>query len=169
VIGAGGGVGVYAVQIAAARGSVVTGVCSTSKLDLVRSLGASSVIDYRASELTSEYDLILDIAGNRPLSVLRRLLAPRGTLVLVGGENGGRVLGGLERTLGALLLSPFIGHKLRGLISTETRSALEELAALVAAGQVRPVLDRAFPLGEAPSALKYAQEGRARGKVVVTV
>ncbi|TWP49551.1 NAD(P)-dependent alcohol dehydrogenase [Lentzea tibetensis] len=169
VIGAGGGVGTFITQLAVARGAEVTGVCSTSKADLVRSLGAVDVIDYTRHGITGTYDVVFDIAGNRTLRVLRKFLTPRGTLVIVGGEKGGRLLGGTERLLRAALWSPFIGQRLVGLFSAERQPDLEELSSLAAAGKITPVVDRTFPLGEAPEAIRYAQEGRARGKVVVTV
>jgi NADPH:quinone reductase-like Zn-dependent oxidoreductase len=172
VIGAAGGVGTYAVQLAKAFGAHVTGVCSTAKLELVLSIGADQVIDYTREDFAAagkRYDLILDIAGNRPLSVLRRALAPKGTLVVVGGEAGGRWTGGLDRVLRAAALSLFVGQKLRGLASVERREDLEFLATLIEDGKVRPVIDRTFTLAEAPAAIEYVHEGRARGKVVVTI
>jgi len=168
VIGAGGGIGTYAVQLAQARGAHVTGVCSTAKADLVRELGAE-VIDYTSQEITGTYDLILDIAGNRKLGTLRRHLTADGTLVLVGGEDGGRWLGGLQRSLGALLLSPFLKQNLRGLLATEPVADLDHLRELVEAGKVTPVLDRTFPLAGAADAIRYLRAGKARGKVVVVV
>ena len=172
VIGAGGGVGTYAVQLAKAFGAEVTGVCSTSKVDLVRSIGADHVIDYTRDDIVDgahRYDLILDTAGNRSLSHVRRALAPKGTLVLVGGEGGGRWTGGVEHLLGALMLSPFIGQKLRGLYSRERREDLEALKALIEDGKVTPVIDRTYQLSEAPAAIREWAKGHARGKVVITV
>lgn len=172
VIGAGGGVGTFAVQLAKAFGAEVTGVCSTAKVDLVRSLGADDVIDYTREEITAagrRYDLVLDTAGNRPLSVLRRVLAPRGTLVVVGGENGGRWLGGIQRSLGAILLSPFVGHTLRGLFSAVRPDDLSLLAGLIESGQVTPVIGATYPLDRAADAVRHQHEGHARGKVVLTV
>ena len=172
IIGAGGGVGTFAVQLAKAYEADVTGVCSTTKTDLVRSIGADRVIDYTQDDFadgTMLYDVILDIAGNRSLSHLRRALAPRGTLVIVGGEGGGRWLGGTDRQLRALLLSPFVHQKLRTWVSTERKKDLEELHELLEAGKVTPVVDRTFPLSEVPEAIRYLREGRARGKVVITV
>jgi 2-desacetyl-2-hydroxyethyl bacteriochlorophyllide A dehydrogenase len=168
VIGAGGGIGTYAVQLAVARGAHVTGVCSTGKADLVRELGAE-VIDYTSQEIAGTYDLILDIAGNRKLGTLRRHLTADGTLVLVGGEDGGRWLGGMQRVLGALLLSPFRKQNLRGLFSTEPVADLDHLRELIEAGTVTPVLDRTFPLAGAADAIRYLRAGKARGKVVVVV
>jgi NADPH:quinone reductase-like Zn-dependent oxidoreductase len=172
ILGAGGGVGSYAVQLAHAFGAEVTGVCSTGKVELVRSLGAGAVIDYTTSDIagTGElYDLIIDTAGNRPLSFLRRLLVPKGTLVIVGGEGGGKLTGGLERSLGAPLVSLFSGRKFKGLAAKETHLDLEALASLIESGSVKPAVDRVFPLAEAPAAIQYLREGRARGKVVIRV
>lgn len=171
VIGAGGGVGSYAVQLARHLGARVTGVCSTGKVELVRSLGAEVVIDYTREDLAGapRHDVILDIAGNRPLGALRRLLAPRGTLVLVGGEDGGPWLGGLERTFAAMLLSPFVKQRLRGMVALERAADLELLAELVEAGKITPVVDRTFPLEQAPDAVRYVEHGKAKGKVVVSV
>jgi len=171
VIGASGGVGTFAVQIAKAHGADVTGVCSTSKIDLVRSIGADHVIDYTTDDITTEgvrYDVILDIAGNRPLRLLRRALAPRGTLVIVGGENGGRWLGGSDRQLRALALSPFVGQKLRTFIASENHDDLLVIAALIDSGKVTPVVERTFPLDETATAIRYLHDGHARGKVVIT-
>lgn len=172
VIGAAGGVGAYAVQLAKAFGAHVTGVCSTAKTDLVRSIGADRVIDYKHDDFADgarHYDLILDTAGNRPLSVLRRALKPRGTLVIVGGEGGGRWTGGFERSLRAAMLSPFVGQKLKGLMAVERAEDLRFLTGLIEAGTVRPVIDRTYALADAAAAIQYVHEGRARGKVVVTV
>lgn len=172
VIGAAGGVGSYAVQLAKALGGRVTGVCSTAKTDLVRELGADDVIDYRQDDFADgarQFDLILDTAGNRPLSVLRRALKPRGTLVIVGGEGGGKWTGGFGRSLRAAMLSPFVGQKLKGLIAVERQEDLRFLTGLIEAGTVAPVIDRSYPLVEAAAAIQYVHEGRARGKVVVTV
>ena len=163
VIGAGGGVGVFAVQLAKARGSQVTGVCSTAKADTVRDAGADHVIDYTREPLTGTYDLILDIAGNRSLSTLRGLLTRRGTLVIVGGEEGGHFSGGMNRQLRALALSPFIGQTLTMLIAVPDLADLEALAGLT------PAIDRVFPLAEAPAAIRYVAGGNARGKVVLTI
>ena len=171
VIGASGGVGTFAAQIAKAYGAEVTGVCSTSKVDLVRSLGADHVIDYTREEIgdgRNRYDVILDIAGNRPLSQLRRALTPRGTLVIVGGEDSGKWLG-LRRQLRASALSPFVRQKLGTFISKERRQDLEELRALLESGAIRPVIDKTFPLTEVPEAISYLRKGLARGKIVITV
>lgn len=172
VIGASGGVGTYAVQLAKAFGAEVTGVCSTAKVDLVRSIGADHVIDYTRddfAETEQRYDLILDIGGNRSLSHLRRALTPQGTLVLVGGEGGGRWIGGMDRQVRALAMSPFIRQRLKMFIAREHYEELQVLTELIEAGKITPVIDRTYPLSEVPEAIRYLQEGRARGKVVITV
>ncbi|MEU5399797.1 NAD(P)-dependent alcohol dehydrogenase [Streptomyces sp. NPDC005963] len=171
IIGAGGGVGTFAVQLAKSMGATVTGVCSTAKTELVRSLGAAEVIDYTRegfAERPERYDLIVDTAGGRPLSVLRRALTPRGTLVIVGSETDGRLLGGTDRVLRALLLSPFVRHSLRGLFSVERTEDLQTLADLVAAGDLVPVVDRTFPLDQVPEAIAHLRDGRACGKILIT-
>ena len=172
VIGAGGGVGTFTVQLAKAFGAEVAGVCSTTKMELVRSIGADRVIDYARENFTAgatRYDVILDIAGNRSLSHLRRALAREGTLMIVGGEGGGRWLGGIDRQLRAQVLSLFVRQRLGTLIATARKQDLEELHGLVEAGRVTPVIDRTFPLSEAPEAIRYMRNGHARGKVVITM
>lgn len=172
VIGASGGVGTFAVQIAKSHGARVTGVCHTSKTDLVRALGADHVIDYTREDITDgsrRYDVILDIGGGRPLRQLRRGLTPRGRLVIVGQETGGRLLGGFDRLLRAVVLSPFVGQHLGGFVSPENGADLRALAGLVSSGAVIPAVDRTFPLAQAPAAVQYLRDGRARGKVVITV
>ena len=171
IIGAGGGVGTFAVQIAKAVGAEVTGVSSASKIDLVRSIGADHVIDYTREDVAdgrNRYDVILDIAGNRSLSELRRALTPRGTLMIVGAEDAGNWLG-IRRQLRAAALSPFVRQKLGFFISKERREDLEELRKLLEAGTIRPVVDRTFPLEEVPAAIRYLRDGRARGKVVIAI
>lgn len=172
VIGAGGGVGSFAVQLAKAFGAEVTGVCSTGKMDLVRSLGASHVIDYTRDDFSRAgvlYDVIVDTAGNRPLSVSRKALAPKGTLVIVGGEGGGNLTGGFERSLGAPFASLFSGQKFKGLVSTEKYHDLEALTSMIEAGSVKPAIEKVYPLAEAPAAVASLHEGRVRGKVVVRI
>jgi len=172
VLGASGGVGTFAVQIVKATGASVIGVCSTAKMDLVRSLGADEVIDYTRQDATDgkdRYDVILDIGGNRPLSHLRRALTANGTLVIVGGETGGRWLGGFDRSLRAVLLSPFIGQRLGMLASKENAEDLRAVTTLIESGQVTPAIDRSYPLDETPAAIRHVSEGRALGKVVITV
>ena len=173
VIGAAGGVGSLAVQIAKASGGKVTGVCSTSKADLVRSIGADDVIDYTREDFADgsrRWDVILDTAGRRPLSQLRRALTPKGTLVIVGGDGGGHWTGGFFRgMLRAPLVSLFVGQKLGGLNSKVKQEDLQVLKELIEAGKVTPVIDRTYPLIEAPDAIRYLAEGHASGKIVVTV
>jgi NADPH:quinone reductase-like Zn-dependent oxidoreductase len=173
IIGAAGGVGSFAVQLAKAFDTQVTGVASTTKVDLVRSLGADEVIDYTRQDFADgarHWDLIVDTAGRRSLSQLRRALTRRGTLVLVGGEGGGRWLGGFDRQiLRAPLLSGLVRQRLRPLVSKERRADLLELKELIEAGKVTPVIDRTYPLSEVPQAIRYLEEGHARGKVVITV
>ncbi|MGD8167058.1 NAD(P)-dependent alcohol dehydrogenase [Herbiconiux sp. P16] len=170
VLGAGGGVGSFAVQLAVAAGATVTGVCSGSKASFVRELGAAEVVDYTQTDVTAldrRWDVIIDIAGNRPLSRLRPILAPRGILVLVGGENGGPVLGGMERMLGATVLNVFTGQRLRGLISRENAADFEALAVAVTSGAIVPAIDTVYPLAEVAAAVDHVAAGRARGKVVL--
>ena len=172
VIGASGGVGTYAVQLAKAFGAEVTGVCSTTKVDLVSSLGADRVIDYSREDFAAgerRYDVILDIGGNSTLRRLRRALTAKGTLVIVGGETGGRFLGGFDRQIRAMLLSPFVGQRLGTFVSSESAENLVALKELIEAGKVIPVIDRTFPLAEAPDAIRYVEQGRARGKVAITI
>jgi NADPH:quinone reductase-like Zn-dependent oxidoreductase len=171
VIGASGGVGTFAVQIAKALGAQVTGVCSTSKVDLVRSLGADHVIDYTHGDFTDDderYDIVLDIGGNRPLSQLRRLLTREGTLVFVGGEDGDRWTGGMHRQLGAMARSPFVRQRLRTFIAKENSADLDELRALIETGAVTPAIDRVVALDQVPEAIRDLVGGHVRGKVVVT-
>jgi NADPH:quinone reductase-like Zn-dependent oxidoreductase len=148
-------------------------VCSTSKARLVRSLGADDVIDYTHDEIDcngGRYDVIIDTAGNRRLSLLRRAMTPHGTLVLVGGEHGGgRVLGGFDRQLRAPLVSMFVRQRLRGLVAKERAEDLEALTRLIESGAVTPVIDRTYALADAPDAIRYLAEGHAAGKVAVTV
>src|SRR5829696_6155501 len=157
VIGASGGMGTFAVQIAKAFGAHVTGVCSTTKMNLVRSIGADNVIDYTREDFAEgeqRYDLILDIGGNSSLARLRRALAPRGTLIIVGGETDGRWLGGTDRQLRALMLSPFVGQKLGTFVSSENHEDLIALKDLIESGKVTPVIDRTYPLSEVPEAIR---------------
>jgi len=170
IIGASGGVGTFAVQIAKAFGTEITGVCSTAKMDLVRSLGADHVIDYTRADFADgeqRYDVILDIGGNNRLSHLRRALTPGGGLVIIGGETDGRWLGGFDRQLGAMMLSPFVSQKLGMLGAKENSADLTVLRELLEAGKVTPVVDRTYPVSETAAAVRYLMEGRARGKVVI--
>lgn len=172
ILGASGGVGTFAVQLAKVFGAEVTGVCSSPKADLVRAIGADHVIDYTRDDPTDgtrRYDLILDVAGNRSLSRLRRALTTRGTLVIVGGEGGGRWLGGVDRQLRALALSPFVPQTLRGMLAVGRADDLRFLRNLIEAGKLKPVVDRTYPLAEAAQAIRYLEHGRARGKVVISV
>jgi NADPH:quinone reductase-like Zn-dependent oxidoreductase len=172
VIGASGGVGSFAVQLAKAFGAQVTGVASTAKLEAVRSLGADDVIDYTRedfADVANRYDLILDIAGNPSLARLRRALNRTGTAVITGGEEGGNLTGGMNRQLRALLLSPFVGQRLTMFIGKVSSSDLEELTGLIEAGKVKPSIDRTFPLAEVPDALRYLEAGKVCGKVVITI
>jgi NADPH:quinone reductase-like Zn-dependent oxidoreductase len=172
IIGASGGVGTFAVQIAKAFGALVTGVCSTEKVDMVRSIGADHVIDYTREDFAEgeqRYALILDIGGNSTLVRLRRVLAPKGTLVIVGGEGGGRWFGGIDRQLRAMMLSPFVGQKLGTFINKENHEDLIVLKELIEYGKITPVIDRTYPLAEVPEAIRYLEEGHAQGKVVISV
>ncbi|BCL31506.1 NAD(P)-dependent alcohol dehydrogenase [Streptomyces aurantiacus] len=184
VIGASGGVGCYAVQLATMYGAEVTGVCGPGGADFVRSQGAAHVIDYTAGDITGgphdsardgshggprRYDVIVDNAGQRPLPVLRRVLAPRGTLVIVGGEGGTAFFGGLTRGLRAVLLSPFVGQHLRNLVSVARREDLMTLKDLTEKGSLVPPVDRTYPLAETAEAVRHLERGHPRGKLVITV
>jgi NADPH:quinone reductase-like Zn-dependent oxidoreductase len=169
--GAAGGVGTFAVQIAKFLGAEVTGVCSTRNLDLVRSIGADHVVDYTKEDFTKgaqRYDLILDAVGKRPLSACRRVLTPEGTLVLVGAADG-RWIGPMVPPLKALLLSRFVSQKLIFFVSKRSAPDLLLLKDLLETGKVTPVIDRSYTLSEVPEAIRYLEEGHARGKIVITV
>ena len=172
IIGASGGVGTYAVQLAKVFGAEVTAVCSTAKVELVRSLGADHVLDYTREDFSTSglrYDVILDIGGNASLARLRQALAPEGTLVIAGGETSGRWLGGSDRQVRALVLSRFIGQTLKTFVAKENHEDLLVLKELIEAGKVTPAIDRAYSLAEAPDAISYLVQGHARGKVVITL
>ena len=172
ITGASGGVGSYAVQLTKAFGAEVTGVCSTAKLDLVRSLGADHVIDYTRDDFSDgarRYDLILDIAGNPAVSRLRRALTPTGTAVIAGGEEGGIWFGGIDRQLRALIVSPFVHQRLTSFICKERSSDLEQLTDLIEAGAVIPTIDRTYSLDRVPEAMRHLEAGKARGKVAITI
>jgi len=172
VIGAGGGVGSYAVQVAKAFGAEVTGVCSTAKTDLVRSLGADHVVDYSREDFTTQprrYDVILDTAGNRPLSQLSRVLTARGTVVVVGAETDGRWFGGIGRQLRGVLTSPLRKQKTRMFISGERKSDLLALTELIEAGKLTPAVDGPHPLAEVPEVIRRMRAGETRGKAVISV
>jgi NADPH:quinone reductase-like Zn-dependent oxidoreductase len=172
IIGASGGVGTFAVQIAKAFGADVTGVCSTNKVDLVRSLGADHVIDHTHEDFADggpRFDVVLDIGGNAPLSRLRRALTPRGRLVIVGGETDGRLLGGSDRQIRAQLLSLILRQQLGSFVAKENAADLIALTALAEAGEIAPVIDRTYPLAETAAAIRHLLDGQTRGKLVVSV
>jgi len=172
IIGASGGVGTFAVQLAKAFGAEVTGACRTGKTDLVRALGADHVLDYTREDITAgrqRYDVIIDIGGNRPLAHLRRALAPKGTLVITGGEDGDALLGGIGRNLHAELLSPFVSQKLTAFIARQRRSDLVTLRDMADSGAVTPAIDRSYPLSQAAAAIRHLAEGHTRGKVVISI
>jgi NADPH:quinone reductase-like Zn-dependent oxidoreductase len=170
VIGASGGVGSYAVQLAKALGTEVTGVCSTGKTDLVRSIGADHVVDYTHDDFADgrqHYDLILDIGGNSRLTRLRRALTPTGTLVIAGGE--GAKWTGVGRQLRALMLSPFTRQRLTMYISQHRQADLDTLRQLIETGQVTPIVGQTYPLAGLPEAIQHLHAGQARGKIVLTI
>jgi len=172
VIGASGGVGTFAVQLAKTFGADVNGVASTAKVDLVRSIGADHVIDYTRDDVADgrqHYEVILDIGGNRPLSHLRRALTRQGTLVLVGGESGDRWTGGMGRQVLAVATSAFSRQNMRMFINKERSADLQYLTELIDAGKVTPIIDRTYPLRQTPEAILYLEEGHSRGKIVITV
>ena len=164
--------GSFVVQLAEVFGAQVTGVASTTQAGLVRSAGADEVIDYTRADVTDgsrHWDLIIDTAGRRTLSQLRRALTPNGTLVIVGGEGGGRWTGGFLRNLRAPVLSRFAGQRLRMLASRENQEDLQTLGALLEAGTLTPRIGRTYPLGEVPEAMRALEAGNTRGKIVITV
>lgn len=170
ITGASGGVGTYAVQIAVARGARVTGVCSAPKADLVRSIGAERVVDYRTEDPmvgAEPYDTIIDIAGNTTLRRLRAALTPTGAAVIVGGEGDGRWLGGVDRQLRALLWSPFVSQRLTAVVAKEHHREVDRVDELIAAGSVTPVIDSVVPLGQVREAMQRLIDGDVRGKIVL--
>ena len=172
IVGASGGVGTYAVQLAKAFGAQVTAVCSTAKVDFVRSLGADHVVDYTKEDFAAashRYDLILDMGGNASIPRLRRALAPRGTLVIVGGEDGGNVTGGFGRSLRAAALSSFVHQRLTMLTNKEHYAGLERLTELIEAGRVTPSIDSTVSLDGVSDALNRLESGSVRGKVAVSL
>ena len=172
IVGASGGVGSYAVQLAKAFGAEVTGVCSAAKLDLVRSLGADHVIDYAHDDFadgTHRYDLILDIAGNSSISRLRRALTSTGTAVMVGGEEGGSLTGGIDRQLRARIVSMFVRHRLTSLLCKERSSDLETLAELIVAGKLKPSVGKTYALDQVQQAMRDLERGAVHGKVAIAV
>ncbi|MBP9893184.1 MAG: NAD(P)-dependent alcohol dehydrogenase [Planctomycetes bacterium] len=169
VIGAGGGVGCYAVQLACTMGAEVTGVCSSSKLEFVRSLGAAHVIDYTKEDFAQggrQFDVIIDLAGSRTVSHLRRALTPTGTLVILGGEGGGRWLG-MERQMWSKIVGLFSRQKFRAPIALVNHQDLSTLREIFSAGKVRPIIGQSYPLGEVPAAIRALAEGHSRGKAVI--
>ena len=172
IVGASGGVGSFAVQLAKALGTDVTAVASTRNLDFMRSLGADRVVDYTAEDFTAidqRYDLIVDIGGRTSISRLRRVLTTTGTLVIVGGEDGNRITGGVGRQLRALMLSPFVEQRLTTFISAEHYSVMERLADHVTAGAVTPAVQASFPLADTATGIEQLDTGKATGKTVIIV
>ncbi len=172
ILGASGGVGTYAVQLAKALGAHVTGVASSAKLGLVRSLGADQVIDYTRTDFADgedHYDLILDIGGRSSIARLRRAMNRHGTLVIVGGEDGNRLTGGVGRQVRAMALSPFVAQRLTTFISTEGNVWIERLADYLASGQVVPVVGQRFELHDLPHAMRQLAAGQAKGKTAIIV
>ena len=170
IIGASGGVGTYAVQLAKAFGAWVTGVCSTPKVDLVRSIGADDVIDYTHEDFAdgaTRFDLILDTGGNSRISRLRRAVAPKGTVVIVGGELGKWL--GVGRQIRAVALSPFVPQRLAMVVNREKHDDLDAVRQLIENGQVTPIVDRAYPLADASDALRHLEAGQARGKIAISI
>jgi NADPH:quinone reductase-like Zn-dependent oxidoreductase len=172
VNGAGGGVGTYAVQIAAALGAEVTGVCSTRNVELVRSIGAANIVDYTTEDFTdgrTRYDVILDNVSSLPLARLRAALTPKGTLVLNGGGSPGHVFGPVAGLLRAVVANAFVSQRLRPLPSRQNQAELLAVTGLIEDGKLTPVVDRTYPLADTVEGLRYVEQGHARGKVVVTV
>jgi NADPH:quinone reductase-like Zn-dependent oxidoreductase len=172
VIGAAGGVGTFAVQLAKWLGAEVTGVCATGKADLVRSLGADHVVDYTKEDVTRgdrRYDVVFQLAGTQSPSDLRRVLTPRGTLLLSSGESDGRLIGPVDRIIKALLLAPFVRQRLVPFEAKQSSEDLQLITTLIEAGKITPVIDRTYPLSDTPEAIRYLEQGHARGKVVITV
>jgi NADPH:quinone reductase-like Zn-dependent oxidoreductase len=170
--GAAGGVGTFTVQIAKSFGAKVTGVCSTRNVDMVRSIGADQVIDYTQEDFTKggqRYDLLFDLVGNHSLSACRRVLNPKGTYIMAGGTAGRWMIGPLARSIKALVLSRFVSQKLVGLLAKGNKEDLTILRELMEAGKVTPVIDRRYRLSEVPEAIRYLEEGHARGKIVITL
>jgi len=172
VIGASGGVGTFAVQIAAADGAEVTGVCSSAKVDMVRAIGAEHVVDYtleRIGDAGRRYDVVIDIGGRRSISEIRSVLAPRGRLVIIGGEGGGRWFGGIGRQLRAMVLSMFVRQRLGTFIASADSDRIETLLKLAESGEIVPVIDEVFPLEQTAVAIRRMEEGLVAGKLVVKV
>jgi NADPH:quinone reductase-like Zn-dependent oxidoreductase len=172
IVGASGGVGTFAVQVARSFDAEVSGVCSTRNVEMVRSLGADHVIDYTQEDFTQsghKYDLIFQLAGTRSPSECRRALSPEGTLVLSSGESDGRWIGPVGRIIKALVLSPFVSQKMVSFTVKPKKADLDFLKQLIEAGKLTPVIDTTYPLAEVPEAIRYLEEGHARGKVVISV
>jgi NADPH:quinone reductase-like Zn-dependent oxidoreductase len=170
--GAAGGVGTFAVQIAKSYDAEVTGVCSTRNVDMVRSIGADRVIDYTQEDFAKSgrrYDLLFDAVGNHSLSACRRVLNPKGVLIMAGGTAGRWMIGALARGIAALVLSRFVSQNLVGILARTRKEDLTVMRDLIEAGKVTPVIDRRYKLSEVPEAVRYLEEGHARGKVVVTL
>jgi NADPH:quinone reductase-like Zn-dependent oxidoreductase len=170
IIGASGGVGTYAVQIAKSFGATVTGVCSTTKVDLVQSIGADEVIDYTQQDFADgvqRYDVVLDIGGNSRVSRLRRALTPKGTLVIVGGEGGKWT--GIGRQVRAVAVSPLVPQRLAMFVNKERHDDLDAVRQLIETGQVTPVIDQVYPLGGVSDALRHLEAGQARGKIAISI
>ena len=170
--GAAGGVGTFAVQIAKWFGADVTGVCSTRNVDMVRSIGADQVVDYTQEDFTKSeqrYDLILDSVGNHSLLACRRVLNPKGIYIAVGGPSGRWMIGPLARAIIALVLSRFVSQNLVMVLARRSKGDLTIMRELMEAGKVTPVIDRRYRLSEVPEAIRYLEEGHARGKVVITL
>jgi len=168
VTGASGGVGSFAVQFAAQQGAIVTGVCTSDKQEFVSRLGASKTIDYKLEKITGVYDVIIDIASPLSIKETRKLLAPGGTLVIVGvaSKHGSS---GMGRNLGASFVSGFIKESLVWLMQSENKEDLEKLSALLAQGKIQSVVDKTFPLDETSQAIEYFSSGKTKGKVVIQV
>jgi NADPH:quinone reductase-like Zn-dependent oxidoreductase len=169
--GAAGGVGTFAVQIAKAFGADVTGVCSTRNVEMVQSIGANQVVDYTREDFTKSgqgYDIILDAVGNRSLSACRRVLNPKGILVMAGGTAGRWMIGPLTRGIRASVVSRFVRQQMVGILAKSNQQDLTVLGELMATGKVTPVIDRRYSLSKVPEAILYLEAGHARGKVVIT-
>ncbi|MEU6788416.1 NAD(P)-dependent alcohol dehydrogenase [Nonomuraea angiospora] len=172
VNGAGGGVGTFAVQLAKAYGAEVTGVCGTGNVEMVRSLGADHVVDYTRDDVTRggrRYDVMIDMAGNHPLSAIRRMLAPKGVLVAVGGPVKGLWVAPFTGPLKLLALSLAGSRRLSPMLARARGDDLDVLREFAETGKITPVIDRTYPLKELPEAVRYLEKGHARGKVVITV
>ncbi|HYY12935.1 MAG TPA: NAD(P)-dependent alcohol dehydrogenase [Chthoniobacterales bacterium] len=172
--GASGGVGTFAVQIAKVFGADVTGVCSTRNVDLVRSLGADRVIDYTKEDFTNSnerYDVILDNVGTQPISGFRRVLAPKGIYVLIGGGGTATqgLIGPLARPIKLLFMSPFINQKMGMMFAEIRQDDLAKMGEWIESGKVKPVIDRSYPLDQIADAMRYLEQGHARGKVILAI